>query len=236
MKIIKLLLISIAITLLSSLVLADLYFEQKVTMSGIMGQSPQTSIQKIWMTKGYMCLEDSAKGQIIIYRADSNILIIIILNNKTYTEITAAQFKQMADSLTAMMGQQGWVLDISLQKTGKTQRISSWNCYQVLLSPKAGTAIKIEIWLTKDIKYDKAQYEQYQDIFASTFISKEALDEWKKLEGFPVKTNTTLVFGEMKVETKMEVTNVSYTPVPKDIFTVPEGFQKKDFEIPPIPH
>jgi len=236
MKIIRASLISLIITLLASLAFADLYFEQKVTISGVMGQSAQTSMQKVWLSRGDMCMEDSVKGQKIVYRADSNILIIINLNNKTYTEITAKQFKQMTGSFAAMMGQQGGMLDISLQKTGKIQRIGSWNCYQVLFTTKAGMGIKIEMWLTKDIKYDKTQYEQYQNIFASTFMSQEALDEWKKLEGFPIRTNTTIVFEEMKIETQMEVTKMSYAPAPKDIFTVPAGFQKKDLEMPPMPH
>jgi hypothetical protein len=236
MNIRKILMAGLSAVLLSTFAMADLYFEQRTTISGIMGQPAQTSLHKVWMTKGLMCTEDASRGNRIIYKADTNSIIIIDFNKKTYSEITAAEFKQMAGMFMSMMGQPGGVLDITLQKTGRTKKIGSWDCYEVTLVQKEGMNLKIEMWLTADINYDKTQYEEYQKIFSSAFLTQKVLDEWKKLEGFPVLTNTQMNFGQMQIETKSEVIKVNYNPAPHDIFSIPAGFTKTEYEMPQMPH
>jgi hypothetical protein len=228
----KILVSGFLVILFSTFALADLYFEQKITISGIMGQPPQTSQNRVWMTKGLMCMEDTSKGNKIIYKADTNSIIIIDFNKKTFSEIAAEDFKKMTSMFMAMMGQQGGVLDVILQKTGRTKKIGSWDCYEVTLTQQEGMKLKVEMWLTVDIQYDKTQYEEYQKIFSSAFLSEKVLDEWKKLEGFPVLTKTQMNFGQMQIETTAEVTSISYDPAPQDVFTVPAGFTKTEFEMP----
>jgi hypothetical protein len=232
----KILVSGFLVVFFSTFALADLYFEQQTTISGIMGQPPLTSQNRVWMTTGLMCLEDTSKGSRIIYKADTNSIIIIDFNKKTYSKITAEGFKKMTGMLMAMMGQQGGVLDVTLQKTGRTKKIGSWDCYEVTLTQQEGMNLKVEMWLTIDIQYDRTQYEEYQKIFSSAFLSQEVLDEWKKLEGFPVQTKTQMNFGQMKIETTAEVTSVSYDPAPQDVFTVPAGFTKTEFEMPHAPY
>ena len=232
----KILMAGFSVVLLSTFAMADLYFEQKTTISGIMGQSPLTSQNRVWMTKGLMCMEETSKGSRIIYKADTNSIIIIDFDKKTYSEFTAEDFKKMTNMLMAIMGQQGGVLDVTLQKTGRTKKIGSWDCYEVTLTQQEGMKLKIEMWLTVDIQYDRTQYEEYQKILSSAFLSQKVLDEWKKLEGFPIQTKTQMNFGQMQIETVSEVTSISYDPAPQDVFTIPAGFTEIEFEMPQMPH
>jgi len=235
MKFIRILVIFLGALSFSALALGDLYFEQTITTGGIMGQPPQSFTQKVWISKGNMCTENSLRQQRIIYKADLKTIVMVDLNKRTYTEITVEQFKEMTGMFAAMLGQQGGTFEFSIKKTGRTQRIDSWNCYEVLIAQPGDDTFRMEIWLTKDIKYDKALFDQYTEIFSAFLLTQKMLDEWKKLEGFPVKTITKMKFGEMKIESSGQVTKVSHAAISADIFSIPEGFEKTEFKMPQMP-
>jgi hypothetical protein len=235
MRFLKISAITFLAIVFASLALADLSFEQKTTTSGMMGQPGQSYVQKVWITKNQMCMDNSAQGQKMIFDAAKNKLIIINLNQKTYSEITPEQYKKMTSGMMAMMGQEGGGLDFSIQKTGKKKKIGSWDCFEVVVSSTGGMDMKMEMWVTKDIKYEKANYDRYTEIFASQFMTEKALAEWKKIDGFPVFTTTHMTMGQMKMESTTEVTNVSYKSIPKDVFAVPAGFTKTEFKMPRMP-
>lgn len=235
MRLLKISAVSFLIIIFSLLACADLYFEQKTTTGGMMGQPAQTIVQKVWITKTHTCLEMAAMGQKIIFDATANKLIMINLNEKTYSEVTPEQYKEMTGAMMAMMGEQGGALEFSLQQTGRKKQIGSWDCYEVIMSSSGPMALKIEMWVTKEIKYDKSSYDKYTELFASSFLTDEAIEEWKQLEGFPVYSTTHMTMGQMKMESTTEVTTVSHEPISKDVFTVPAGFTKTEFKMPRMP-
>jgi len=235
MRLLKISAISFLIIVFSISAFADLYFEQKTTSGGMMGQPAQTFVQKVWITKTHTCVESAAMGQKLIFNAATNKLIIINMNEKTYSEVTPQQYKEMTGAMMAMMGEQGGMMDFTLQKTGRKKTIGSWNCYEVIMTSTGAMGLKIEMWVTKDIKYDKTSYDKYTEIFASSFLTDEAIKEWKKLEGFPVYSTTHMTMGQMKMESITEVTNVSHKSIPKDVFSVPAGFKKTEFKMPRMP-
>lgn len=235
MKLLKISALSFLIIAFAALAFADLSFEHKTTTSGMMGQPGQTFTQKVWITANQMCMDNSAMGQKMIFDAAANKLIIINLNKKTYSEITPEQYKQMTSGMMSMMGQQGGMMDFTLQKTGNTKKIGSWDCYEVIMASTGGMGLKMDMWVTNDIKYDKANYDKYTEIFASNFMTQKALQEWKKIDGFPVYTTMHMTMGQMKMESTTEVTNVSYSPISKDVFAVPAGFTKTEFNMEKMP-
>jgi hypothetical protein len=235
MKLLKISALSFLIIVFAALVaFADLSFEQKTTTSGMMGQPGQTFTQKVWISKNLMCMDNSAMGQKMIFDTAANKLIIINLKQKTYSEVTPEQYKQMTGGMMAMMGQKG-MMEFTLQKTGRTKTIGSWNCYEVVMATTGGMDVKLEMWVTDDIKYDKANYDKYTEIFASSFFTEKAMQEWKKIDGFPVYNTMHMTMGQMKMESTTEVTNVSYSPIPKDVFAVPAGFTKTEFNMQQMP-
>ena len=210
----------------------DLYLEQKVTTSGMMGRPGTTSTQMLWMTKDMMRSEDPEQQSAIIFRLDKNLFYMLNMADKTYQEVTSEDFQKMFSVSAAMLGREEEAGKLNLTKTGQRQKIGQWDCYQVIMEQPN---MKIDMWLTEEVTYDTTLFQKYMESMGGPFFSKEVLEQWAALEGYPIKAETTFTMGTMKTTSTTLVTKVSQIPIPLDIFSPPPNYKKVPFEMPGIP-
>jgi len=210
----------------------DLYVEQQVTTSGIMGRPGTTSTQKLWMTKDMFRSDDPENYRSIIFRLDQNLILMLNTAQKSYQEASLEDFKEMMQMGAAMLGGMMEGGEMNLVKTGKSQKIGQWNCYQVLMEQPN---MKIDMWITEEVSYDTTMFQKYLETIGGPFFSKKLIDQWAALKGYPIKSETSMTMGNMSMTTTTLVTSVSQTPIPKDLFSPPPDYKKVPFEVPRIP-
>ncbi len=210
----------------------DLYVEQKVTTSGIMGRPTSTSPQKIWMTKDMLRCEDPGHYRAVIFRLDKNLILMLNTVQKTYQELSCEDFRESLQMGATMFGETPETGEVVIRKTGEKQKICKCNCYQVLVEqPQCN--MRTEMWLTEDVSFDCTLFQQYLETLGGTFHSKKVITQWAALKGFPIKTVTSWTLGNMTMTSTCLVTNISQEPIPKSLFSPPPDYQKVPFEMPP---
>ena len=210
----------------------DLYVEQKVTTSGMMGRPGTTSTQMLWMTKEMLRSEEPEEQRAIIFRLDKNLFYMLNMADKTYQEASSEDFKKMMQMGVGMFRRGEEAGELNIRKTGKREKIGQWNCYQVVMEQPNMT---IDLWLTEEITYDSTLFQKYLEALGGAFYSKQVLEQWAALKGYPIKSETTFTMGQMKMTSTTLVTKVSTVPIPMDIFSPPPDFKKVPFEMPSIP-
>jgi len=210
----------------------DLYVEQKVTTSGIMGRPGTTSIQKLWMTKDMLRSEEPEEQRAVIFRLDKNLIIMLNHADKTYQEASTEDFKKMMQMGAAMLGKPKEGEELNLQKTGKRQKIGQWDCFQVIMEQPD---MKVDMWLSEEVSYDTTLFQEFMEAMGGPFFSKKVIEQWAALKGYPIKTETSMTMMNMKMTSTTEVTKVSQQPIPKDLFSTPPDYKKVPFEMPGIP-
>ncbi len=212
----------------------DLYVEQKVTTSGILGRPTATSPQKIWMTKDMLRCEDPDHYRAVIFRLDKNLILMLNTVQKTYQELSCEDFRKMCQMGGFRFGETPETGEVIIRKTGEKQKICQCNCYQVLVEqPQCN--MRTEMWLTEDISFDCTLFQQYLETMGSTFHSKKAINQWAALKGYPIKTVTYWTIGNITMNSTCMVTNISQEPIPESMFSPPPDYQKVPFEMPTAP-
>lgn len=229
-----LLILLMSVFAVSSLLFADIYVEQQMKTSAMMGKPGRTTTQRIWITKDMMRSEDVGSKQVMIVRLDKNLIWMIDLERKTYRELTIDEFKQMMGMARAMM--RGEKAEVELTETGKKMKIKGWNCYEVRLTMKGGTNMETSMWLTKDIAIPWEEYQKYMELFGGQFYGPKVMEKWKNLRGYPIRSHGKMNMMGMEMETETEVMTVRTTPIPKSVFELPPGLTKEEASVPKMPH
>jgi hypothetical protein len=86
-----------------------------------------------------------------------------------------------------------------------------------------------DIWTTKDIDVDPQKYFQMAYAMMAVMPGMEkALDETRKLEGFPVLTKSTSSVMGTNIESTTELTGVEEAKAPAGTYSIPEGYTKTE--------
>lgn len=201
----------------------------------IMGQSQPAKDEEgaTWLAKDKM-REDEGQTKSTIVRFDLKKIFIIEHDKKQYVEIDLPvdfdkilppQAKQMMQMMTATA---------KVTKTQETQTINEWNCTKYLVEIGISMMgmempMKMEMWVTKDLGIDMEQYiEFYSEMLSIQPMFKDFIEEFQKVDGYPVRTEMTMSMMGAETRTLEEVISVEELEVPEGTFNLPEGFTKAD--------
>jgi len=138
------------------------------------------------------------------------------------SDSTAAQLRQMMEMMKSTA---------SVTPTEERKPVGAWNArlYHAVVSNNMMT-FKSEIWATADVKIDYPVYRALDEaLFALNPATKDAVAEFRKIEGLPVLEEQTIaVMGqEMKMsERTLEVKDGS---APAGAYDPPAGYASKPF-------
>lgn len=216
----------------------DLTMHSTTTSSGMMGQGGGSTTGTDYYSKNAVKMS-SSDGNDTIIRFDSEKIITINNNKKTYTEMTFEQLRQMLDKVGEQLGAQlnknsaqleaakkmlGLTdASVSVTQEGPGETIAGYTTdkYLVRLGP-----VEMVIMAAPSLKIPAAYYDvlKMQSTPNPIFDLKQLFDEMKKIEGLPLKTTTNIKVMNMEMKTEKSVTSIEKGALPASVFEIPEGY------------
>jgi hypothetical protein len=223
----KLIFIAALLVISFTLLHADVYIKQKTNMGAFMGQPPKELVQEHWLGKNKMAV--ISREQSMILDLEAKKLYMVIHGSKSYIEtgLPLDMTKLMPEQMAKMMK---GILDgmtISVQPNGQTKKVANWNAngYDLKITVM-GMEIKMVFWASKDVPFDWKEFSYlYSEIYKAQFrIGEQFMEEFKKVQGFPVETEVDAM-GMKATTTTVEI---SQKNPGAGIYSVPAGYTKKD--------
>jgi hypothetical protein len=227
-------LFAFSILLSPSMAEADILIKKnKLTESTVNGQPQPTKVEegKTWIAEKKL-REDIAESSIIV-RLDLNKIYTIDHAKKTYSEIDLpieidkvfpAEAKQIMDVMQ--------IKSSSVREVAEIQTIGSWLCQKFLVEVEISmmemnVPMKMEIWASKQLGIDLTAYKKFYGAMLSLNpFTKDLSEEFKKIEGYPVLTISSVTTMGTETKDREEVVSVEKKDVPAKTFNLPRGYEK----------
>jgi len=231
----KYLLFSVVLGLMiSSVAMADLYWESDQETKGMPGRPDETKVIKTYLTE--YASRTEREGQITIMNFDTKVMYQINPQAKTYQQINIAEMgkpPEMKGEKGQQMQQQmmkNMMGNIQVTPTQETRQIAGYNCQKYLVS---GMMMNSDYWLSKDVK----GYEEVKEIgkkVSAIFDENPMMKQMNiagmmgQLDGFPVQT----VMNIMKGTSTTTLKKIEKKSLDKSLFSVPEGYTQEQSKAP----
>ncbi|UCC39004.1 MAG: DUF4412 domain-containing protein [Candidatus Aminicenantes bacterium] len=228
----------LSVLLSPSVAKADILVKKKKHTDAVtmMGQTQPAKDEEVetWLGKDKMRQEEG-DGKVYILRFDLNKAYYIDYTKNTYSEIDLPIDLEKALGPQAQQMMQMMQASSTFTDTGEKQKIKNWNCKKYLAEINISMMgmsmpIKMEIWASKDLGVDTNMYKKfYKETLALNPMTKELVEDFQKMEGFPVLTNVSMSMMGTEMKYHEEVISVEKKDAPKGTYEVPEGFTKAAF-------
>ncbi len=201
----------------------------------MMGQSQPAKDEEVttWLTKDKMRRDEGETTTLVRY--DLNKIYWIDQSKKTYSEIDLPldmetmlppEAKQMLDQME---------VSSSVTDTGETKTINNWKCKKYLIEMSVSMMgmsmpIKMDFWTSKDLGIDEDLYKKfYAETLALNPMFQDMIEEFKKIEGYPVRTEFSMDMMGAEQNYWEEVVSVEKMNAPAGTYELPEGYTKTEF-------
>jgi hypothetical protein len=170
-----------------------------------------------------------------LIRMDKSKMYIISHADKTYSEMDLPfdmekmlppEAKQMLDAME---------ISSSITDTGETKTINNWKSKKYLVEISVsmmGMAMPItmNIWTSKDLGVDLNEFKElYTKTLAANPMFKDFIQDFEKMDGYPIYTEFTMdMMGNQQKYTE-EVVSVEKMNAPAGTYELPEGYTKSAF-------
>ena len=207
---------------------AGYYLEQKEI--SYKNGTKKERITRIWMEGKSLRIENPSAITIINYGTQT--AYFANKRRKTYYKMTVSQLKQMINAMVAMMKQMGTNLTPKIIITNQKKKIGQYNCTVVNL--EMGNFQKIEQCLSPQVKIPPDAFYNLLGILLPEDLYKEMKARRKSLSklGFPVYSRSTINMMGREAVTETYLIKYQETPIPPSEFTIPSGYQEKEFRSP----
>jgi hypothetical protein len=216
---------------------ADIIIKKsKHTESTVMGQPQPARYEegKTWIAKNKM-REDMAESSTIV-RLDLNKIYTIDHSAKTYSEIDLpVEIEKVFPPEAKQMMEVMQIKSSSVKEMAETQTIRDWLCQKFLVEVEISMMemnipMKMEIWASRDLGIDLNTQQKFSDaILSLNPFTKGLSEEFKKIQGYPVLTISSMKMMGTDTKEREEVVSVEKKDVPSKTFNLPRGYEK-------IPH
>jgi hypothetical protein len=216
----------------SSTFAADYYIKQisHTDAFAMMGQEQPARDDTIHMWLGDDKMSIDMQQMKIIIDLGKDVMYWINHQNKSYVEMTLPLDldKYFPAQIMQMMGDVSMTVDAS----GDKQKFGSWNCagYDVTMNIMM-MEMKQKIWASTDVPFDWKGYSQKMMPKLSQAMMRlgdESLKEMLKIEGFQIRTETTMNMMGSDMKSWQQVQEITKKDAPAGTYTAPEGYTKKD--------
>jgi hypothetical protein len=212
----------------------DLTMHATTTSSGMAGRGGGTFNSTEYFSKNAM-KTTSSTGNDIIIRFDSEKIITIDNQKKTYTEMTFKQLQDMINSAGAQMGQNPQAMEqmrkmmgqgnaaVTLNKEGPGENIAGYPTQKYLISGP----MEMEIWSAPGLKIPTSYYDIMKMQMPSNpmFDMKALYEEMKKIDGMTLKSVMTIKMMNMEMKTTRVVNSIEKGAIRASVFEVPAGYK-----------
>jgi len=198
----------------------------------MMGQSQPEKDEDMTTWLGNDKMRQDVGDVTTLIRLDNNKMYIINHADKTYSEMNLPfdleemmppEAKQMLDAMD---------ISSSVTDTGETKTINGWNSKKYLVEISVSMMgmdmpITMDMWTSKDLGVDMKEFKElYTKTLAANPMFQDFIEDFDKMEGYPVLTEFTMdVMGAQQKYTE-QVTSVEKKAAPAGTYELPEGYTK----------
>lgn len=197
-----------------------------------MGQTQPAKDEDVitWLGKDRMRQDEGDTTTLV--RFDMKKIYMINHGDKTYAEIDLPidlekvlppDAKQMMDTIE---------MSSSVTDTGETKTINTWKCKKYLAEISVtmmgmSMPITLVLWTSKDLGIDADMYKKfYTETLSLNPMFKGFVEEFTKMEGYPVRTEFTMSMMGAEQKYWEEVVSVEKSQPPEGTYDLPEGYTK----------
>jgi len=216
----------------TSTLAADIYIKQishtdAFTMQGRQ-QPAQDDVIHMWMGSDKMMVEMPQHK--IVIDLGKNVMFWINNQEKSYVEMILPldPEKYFPAQMTQMMKN----VKLTVTPKGEKQKVGEWECegYEMSMSFMMMN-MKQTIWASQDVPFDWKDYSEKmlpKLTQATRYLGEESLNELMKIQGFQIKSETSMDAMGYEVKSWQEVQEIVKQTPPDGTYAVPEGYIKKD--------
>jgi hypothetical protein len=185
----------------------------------------------IWISKNKMRQDDGDATSIII-RQDKNKVFILNHMDKTYSEMDLPL--KLEENLTNEAKQIIQVMKISssVTETQETQVIKGWKSKKFLANisismMRMNMPMTMEIWATKETGINLKTFRRFYLVLLSmNLFTKDLVEEFKKIEGYPVLTKISMTVKGVETKSQEEVITVEESKAPRGTYDLPSEYTR----------
>jgi len=217
---------------------ADVYIRTKTHADAMsmMGQNQpaRDSVTEQWLSEDMVTT--NMESQSIILDLKANKMFIVNISEKTYveTDLPLDMAKLLPPQAAQVMG--GMMkATVTVAPNGQTKQVGTWKCagYDVTIAmPMMMMTMKQTVWAASNVGVDLNRFmaKAYGTIIKAQnmMFDDAAVNEMKKIDGFPILTETTLEMMGTQNHRSSEVVEISKKTPPAGVYAVPDGFTKTD--------
>lgn len=204
--------------------------EQHTGEFSVMGQTQpaKDEINHLWLAENKMA--NHSERQSVIINLNKNVMFVINHDNETYvkmdlpldiTQYFPAKMRKMMEQIT-----------VDVNPTGETKTIGKWKCQGFDVSmDMMMNKVEMKVWATKDVSFDWKTYhaKMFPKFMKATMnLNDEAIQEFQKIEGFQIRSDTTMKMMGSEMESYNEVKEISKESPPEGTYSVPQGYTEKE--------
>lgn len=198
----------------------------------MMGQSQPEKNEDMTTWLGKDKMRQDVGDVTTLIRLDNNKMFIINHTDKTYSEIDLPF--NLEEMMPPEAKQMLAAMDISssVTDTGETQTINNWNCKKYLVEISVSMMgmdmpIQMDMWTSKDLGVDLKEFKElYTKTLAANPMFQDFIQDFDKMDGYPILTEFTMDVMGAQQKYKEEVTSVEKTAAPAGTYELPEGYTK----------
>jgi hypothetical protein len=187
----------------------------------------------LWVGKDHMRSESGDK--VTIVRMDLKKMFMLDTKAKTVSSLDLpVDLSKYVPPEAAPMLKMMSEMKITVTPTTETKKIKDWNTtkYTMTMRMDMGPGVDItqDMWVTKDIPLDRANWQEMNRTMMSAALGTSGLvEEMKKIDGVPVLTERTQTMMGTAVKSRVEVISVEQKDPVAGFYDVPKDFTEKPF-------
>lgn len=206
----------------------------KQTTETVMNGSNQKSSKNdgtTWISKNKMRQDDGGATSIII-RLDKDKVFILNHVDKTYSEMDLPV--KLEENLTPEAKQIIQVIKISssVTETQETRVIKGWRSQKFSADISISMMgmdmpMTMEIWASKETGINLKTFRKFYAVLLSMNpFTKDLLEEFQKIEGYPVLTKISMRVKGVETKSHEEVITVEENRAPKGTYDLPSEYTR----------
>lgn len=198
-------------------------------------QPAKDTIQVMWIGKDHLRMEEDTS--VTIVRADLKKMYMLDTAARTVTTVDLPfdmkkyMPPEMAGHIDQMMAS---MAKPTLTPSTETQKVKDWNATKYTLTqglPMGGSLTQV-MWITKDLAADRSGWMDMCATMqgASNPFASGVAAEMRKIDGYPVLVERTMVMMGNEQKSKEEVTSIETKDAPAGHYEVPADYTEKPFD------
>jgi hypothetical protein len=204
-------------------------------VSNSSNQNSRKNDGTIWISKNKMRQDDGSATSIII-RLDKKTVFILNHVEKTYSEMQLPL--KLEENLTSEAKQIIQMMKISsaVTETQETQMIKGWKSQKFLADISISMMgmdmpMTMEIWATKETGIDLKAFRKFYDVLLSMNpFTKDLVEEFKKIEGYPVLTKISMRVKGVETKSQEEVITIEESRAPRGTYDLPPEYSRVAYD------